>query len=91
MDQQNRFPKNQFPPTNLLAAAIKNLPTPGPNVSRQEVVIDAGPVAGRYRVMFIPRLNPDLQTPTWFWGVESGERIPFGQVGAAEELPQDPD
>jgi len=89
MDKQNRFPKDQFPTTNHLSAAIKKLPPPGPDIVPQTVEIDAGAM-GRYRVTFVARQNTGLRTSTWFWGVESGERVQGGQVGAPEEL-QDPD
>lgn len=75
MDQQNRFPKDQYPTTRDLAAAIKKLPDPNANVSPQTVEIVAGPATHRYRVTFVARQNPALSTPTWFWGVESSERI----------------
>ena len=91
MVQRNRYSNDQFPPTNLIAAAIRNLPKPDRNIPPQRVVIDAGPVEGRYSVIFVVRLNSDLQEPAWFWGIESGERIPRGQAGPPGQLPQDPD
>ena len=74
-DKQKRFPNDQFPTSNYLAAAIKNLLLAGPNVPPQTIEIDAGAM-GRYRVTFVARQNPSRSTPAWFWGVESGERIP---------------
>ena len=74
MDKQNLYPPDQYPPTNALAAAIRNLPKAGPGVRPQKVLIDIG-AAGRYQVTFVVRQNPDLSAPSWFWGVESSERI----------------
>ena len=90
MDPQNRFPKDQTPTSNYLAAAIKNLPTPTPTISPQTVEIDGGP-AGRFRVTFVVRQNTGRRTPIWFWGVESGERIPDWQVGADDQERLDSD
>ena len=90
MDPQNPSPKDQLPTTNYIAAAIKKLPTPGPTISPQTVQIDAGS-AGRYRVTFVVRQNTARRTPTWFWGVESGERIPDWQIGADDEERQGSD
>jgi len=89
MDKQNRFPQDQFPTTDYLSAAIKKLPHANSSIPPQTVEIDAGAM-GRYRVTFVARQNTARRTSTWFWGVESGERIQAGQVGAAEEL-RDPD
>ncbi len=89
MVQQNRFPKGRYPPTNALAAAIKNLPRPGPGVPRQTVQIDVDPGPARYRVTFVARLNKALDIPAWFWGVESSSRLSSGEVGTEEF--QDPD
>jgi len=90
MDSQNHSPKDQFPTSNYLAAAIKKLPTPAPTISPQIVEIDTGP-AGRYRVTFVVRQNAGRRTPVWFWGVESGERITDWQVGADDQERQDSD
>ena len=89
MDKQNLYPKDQFPTTDHLSAAIRKLPRPGPDVSPQTVEIDAGPIQGRFRVTFVPRKNPEHRAAPWFWGIESGERIQVGQAGS-QEL-QDPD
>lgn len=75
MAQQQRFPKDRYPTTRDLAAAIKKLPDPDATVPPQEVEIVAGPAAHRYIVTFVARRNPALSTPTWFWGVQSSERI----------------
>jgi len=83
MDKQNRYPANHYPPTNCLAAAIRDLPKAGPGVPPQKVEIDAGR-NGRYSVTFVVRQNAELETPTWFWGVESSERM---SGGAAEAEP----
>jgi hypothetical protein len=82
MDQQDSFPKDPYPTSKDLAAAIKNLPRPGPSVPPQKVEIVAGPKARRYIVTFVARQNPALSTPTWFWGVDNSERITVGQHGA---------
>jgi hypothetical protein len=74
MDKQNLYPPDQYPPTNIIAAAIRNLPKAGPGVRAQKVEIDAGP-SGRYRVTFIVRQNAELSTPSWYWGVERSERV----------------
>ena len=74
-DMQRRFPSDQFPKSNYLAAAIKDLLPAGPNTPPQTVVVDAG-TTGCYRVTFVARQNAGHGTPAWFWGVESGERIP---------------
>ena len=75
MTPQNLSRKDQYPPTNHLAAAIKKLPKPGPGVQPQTVEIDAGPGFGVYSVTFVVRQNPGRRTQAWFWGVENGEKI----------------
>ena len=75
LEKQNRFPNDQFPKSNYLAAAIKDLVPAGPNIPPQKIEIDAGPM-GRYRVTFVARQNPCQRTSAWFWGVDRGERIP---------------
>jgi hypothetical protein len=82
MERENRYPRDQYPPTNYLAAAIKDLPTPDLNIPPQTVEIDAGSL-GRYRVTFVVRQNAELPMPTWFWGIESGQRIGSAQGPAA--------
>ena len=79
MNQQGNTPEDPYPTTRELAAAIKNLPRPGPNVPPQTVEIVAGPTLHRYVVTFVARQNPTLKTPAWFWGIESSERITLGQ------------
>ena len=81
MDQKNRHPRNRFPPSNYLSAAIKALPRARPDVPPQTVEIDAGRIHGRYSVTFVVRPNPRQGTPAWFWGVKSSERITIGQIG----------
>lgn len=85
MNQQNRYPPDQYPPTRDLADAIRRLPKPGPDVLPQQVQIDAGPAFGRFNVTFVPRQNPALNVPTWFWGVGRSERIDTGS-GCRQEL-----
>jgi len=75
IDKQDRFPNDQFPTSNYLAAAIKGLVPAGPNTPPETVEIDAGAM-GRYRVTFVARQNPGGSTSAWFWGVDSGERNP---------------
>jgi hypothetical protein len=75
LEKQNRFPNDQFPKSNYLAAAIKDLLPAGPNTPPQTIEIDAGAM-GRYRVTFVARQNPGQRTSAWFWGVDCGERIP---------------
>jgi hypothetical protein len=75
MSQQNVFPIDRYPPTNALAAAIKHLPQPGPDVPPQAIEIDAGPGFGRYTVTFVVRLNGDRELPIGYWGVLSSERV----------------
>jgi len=74
-DKQKRFPSDQFPKSNYLAAAIKDLLPAGANTPPQTIEIDAG-TTGRYRVTFVARQIAGKRTSAWFWGVESGERIP---------------
>jgi hypothetical protein len=84
MIMQSSFPADCFPPTNALAAAIKRLPPPGPDVHSERIDVNAGPGLGLYRVMFIVRQNPSLTHLAWFWGVESSEKLPpvmFGESG----------
>ena len=75
MVQPDNSTRDQFPTTKDLARAIKNLPKPGPDVPPQKVEIVEGATDRRYTVTFVVRQNPALNTPTWFWGVESSERI----------------
>ena len=75
MNQQDNSPKDPYPTTKELAAAIKRLPRPGPNVPPQTVEIVASPTFDRYIVTFVARRNPALNSPAWFWGIENSERI----------------
>ena len=84
MKKHNLYPADKFPPTNILAAAIKRLPKPGPTVLPQTVIIDAGPAGGKFSVAFVVRSNSAGGTTTWFWGVENSERIEEGQAGLAD-------
>ena len=86
---QHRFPKDPYPTTKDLAAAIRNLPNPGPDVSPQRVDIVAGPDSAHYSVTFVARQNPALSTPTWFWGMQSSERT--GGAGESREGSGDPE
>jgi len=88
MEKETHYREGEYPPSNYLAAAIRNLPTPAANIPPQTVDIDTGP-SGRYRVTFVVRQNISRQTPLWYWGVESGQRVPNGGVGIGEL--QDPD
>lgn len=81
MEKQTLYPGDRYPPTNCLAAAIKRLPHAGPDVPPQTIDIDAG-LLGRYSVIFVVRQNPDHVPPTWFWGVESSERVAVGRAGS---------
>jgi hypothetical protein len=81
MDDKKRNSGGGTPPSNYIAAAIRNLPRAGPDVGPQIVEINAGPTGGRFRVEFVVRRNPDRQVPAWFWGVESSERLTIGQAG----------
>jgi len=88
MEKETHHPGGEYPSSNYLASAIKNLPRPAANVPPQTVEIDAGS-SGRFRVTFVVRQNITRQTPVWYWGVESGQRLPTGNVGIGEL--QDPD
>ena len=70
---------NQFPPGNYIAGAMKTLPAAGPGLPPQLVVIDAGPMWGRYRVTFKATSDPGqgMRGP-WIWTMESGERLGLG-------------
>jgi hypothetical protein len=70
---------NQYPPGRFVAAAMNTLPVPGPGSELQTVEIDAGKLWGRYRVTFVAKLNPRHGMRTWFWTMESGERLDIGQ------------
>lgn len=74
-----QFREDPYPTTKELAAAIKNLPRPGPNVPPQTVEIVAGPRLDRYVVTFVARQNAALNTPAWFWGIENSERVKLKQ------------
>ena len=89
MIQQRSFPKDRYPTTKDLAAAIKNLPNPGPDVPPQKVDIVAGPGFERYTVTFVARQNPALSTPTWFWGMQGSERT--GSAAGSGEASDDPE
>jgi hypothetical protein len=67
----NRYPRDQYPPTNCLAAAIRRLPRAAADVLPHRV----GPNLGRYRVTFVVRQNVGHVPPAWFWGVDDGERM----------------
>lgn len=66
---------NKYPPGNYISDAMRTLPPPGPDLPLQTVEIDAGHLWGRYQVTFLPKLNPRRGMRTWFWVMESGERI----------------
>ena len=79
---ENRYPEDQYPSLNNLAAAIKTLPRPTANVPPQ--VIEFTGSIGRFLVTFVVRQNVERETPSWYWGVESGERFESGSEGSAE-------
>jgi len=66
---------NQFPPGNYLSKAMQSLPAAGPDSQPQTVEIDARPGWGLYRVTFIAKQNPRQGMRSWFWTMESGERL----------------
>ncbi len=67
---------NQYPPGDYIGTTMGKLPPPGPDLPPQTVVIDAGRLWGRYRVVFIARRNPRQRMgDLCFWALSSGERI----------------
>ena len=66
---------NQYPPGDFIGVAIKTLPAPGPDVPLQTLDIDAGPLWGRYRVVFAAKRNPRRGMRSWFWAGQSGKQI----------------
>ncbi len=66
---------NQYPPGHFIAAAMKTLPPAGPDLPAQTVEIDAKPLWGLYRVTFVSRQNPRQGMRSWFWTMETGERL----------------
>ena len=65
---------NEFPPGYFIANAMKGLPAAGPDVPPQTVEIAAMPW-GMYRVTFIVRKNSRRGMLSWFWVMDSGERL----------------
>jgi len=78
----NRFPEEQYPSINNLAAAIKTLPMPTANVPPQ--VIEFTGSIGRFLVTFVVRQNVERNPSSWYWGIETGQRFPPGPEGSAE-------
>jgi len=66
---------NEFPPGNYISKAMKGLPEAGPDVPPQTLEIDARPGWGLYRVTFIAMRNPRQGMRSWFWTLETGERL----------------
>lgn len=69
-----------FLPTQYVAAAIRRLPEPRPDASPQTVEIEPGPTAAwphqrRYRLTFVVNRSAFTGTPTWYWVMESSERL----------------
>jgi hypothetical protein len=61
---ENRYPEDQYPSLNNLAAAIKTLPRPTANVMHQ--VIEFTGSMGRFLVTFVVRQNVEQKTPSWY-------------------------
>ena len=80
--RENRYPEDKYPSINNLAAAIKTLPKPTANVPPH--VIEFTGSIGRFLVTFVVRQNVERKTPSWYWGIESGQRLPPGPEGTAE-------
>jgi len=70
-----RVPMKQLPCTSDLAAAIKRLPTPRPDVTPRVVELNGSHHPGSYRVTFVVRRNPLPEVHAWFWGIQGGERL----------------
>lgn len=66
---------NQFPPGDYIGAAMNKLPAARPDLAPQTVEIDAGPLWGRYRVTFVVKRNPRQGMRSWYWTMETGERL----------------
>ena len=66
---------NEYPPGEYVGEAMKALPPPAPDVAPHTVVINAGEFWGRYQVTFVAKRNPRQGMRSWFWTVESGQRL----------------
>jgi hypothetical protein len=69
-----------FLPIHYVAAAIRGLPEPTPDAPPQVVEIQAGPTTawphqGRYRLTFVVNRSAFTGTATWYWVMESSERL----------------
>jgi hypothetical protein len=58
-----------------LPEIIKRLPPPLPDAAPRQIVVSAWPLPGLHRITLAVRRNalPDIHT--WYWAVESTERI----------------
>jgi hypothetical protein len=70
---------NQYPPGNYISDAMQTLPPAAPELPLQTVEIDAGPLWGRYRVTFRAKANPRRGMRSWFWVMNTGERLDLGK------------
>ena len=66
---------NEYPPGGYIGEAINGLPSPGSDVGAQTVEVNAGPLWGCYRIVFVAHRNPRRGMLHWYWAMESGERL----------------
>jgi hypothetical protein len=67
---------NEYPPGEYISYAKQSLPTPGPDLPPQTVLVNAGPLWGAFWITFAAKRNPRQgMRHYWFWTMESGERI----------------
>ena len=66
--------RTEFPPRNIVATAIQQLPMPEPGVPPQVRRIDSCDW-GLFEVTFVVRPNPQQKSRGWFWEIETSHRV----------------
>jgi hypothetical protein len=67
--------KHQLLPADCIPEIIERLPPPFPGVLPRLFVLSAWPMAGHLRITLAVRRNALPDVHTWYWAVESAERI----------------
>jgi len=62
-------------PADYIPEIVKRLPPPMPDAKSRQLLLSAWPLTGYCRVVLAVRRNalPDIHT--WYWAIESSERI----------------
>ena len=62
-------------PADYLPEIIKRLPPPLPDAPARQLIVSAWPLSGQCRVTLAVRRNALPDVHTWYWAIESLDRI----------------